>query len=453
MIGSACPAVVRYIQSYRPDLVSLLAPVYSPMLVHAQLIREKLGSSAKIVFIGPCVAKKAEAEDPSNHGLVDCVLTFKELNEWLDIKGIRLESCEESQFDDYPAGYARYYPLVGGLAKTAALHTDLLEETIIGVSGFQDIAQALDDCTESDRPVFIEPLFCSQGCINGPAMPRHPEPFTRRREILEYASQPTVTPQEEPPTQRFYKLYSSVPLPGQVHYSEEDIRRVLEEIGQQKPEDQLNCGSCGYASCRERAIAVLNKMAEPEMCIPFMRRQAEKRTDRIIETSPNGIVILDEQLHIISMNPAFRKYFMCSEAIAGKPISYLIDPDPFERLSSGEESMVEMTMRYEQYHLICHQIMYPLREEKQYVGIFMNITNLTVNQEKLDQLRSQTVTKARELLEHQIQMAQKLASFLGEQTAKGEELVDNLVQMADEKKNPPANRKNDGLWDIYTSKS
>ena len=218
--------------------------------------------------------------------------------------------------------------------------------------------------------------------------------------------------------------------------------------GKAKEDDQLNCGACGYASCRDKAIAVIRGMAEPEMCIPHMKRLAEQRVDRIIETSPNGIVVLDEHLKILHMNPAFQKFFMCSESLCGQPIACLIDPEPFQRLASGQDQQIEMMAEHKKYGLICHQILYHLREENQYVGIMVNVTHHQANQEKLDRLRSQTVVQARELLEHQIEMAQRLAQFLGESTAKGEDLVEKLMLLADEV-GDKAQPKGQSVQEIY----
>jgi PAS domain S-box-containing protein len=171
-------------------------------------------------------------------------------------------------------------------------------------------------------------------------------------------------------------------------------------------------------------------MAEVEMCIPYMRRLAEQRRDRIIETSPNGIVIVDEHLTILNMNPAFRKFFMCSDAVCGKPVSYLMDPEPFEQLAAGRVDNLETVVVHEKYALTCHQIIYSLPEDRQYVGIFVNITNSRDSQQKLDEMRAQTVRQAQDLLHHQITMAQNIAKFLGESTAHGEKLVENLRRIA-----------------------
>jgi len=163
-------------------------------------------------------------------------------------------------------------------------------------------------------------------------------------------------------------------------------------------------------------------------------------------------VILDEHLKILHMNPAFRRFFMCSDAVCGQPISYLLDPEPFERLASGQDEVIERTVEHPRYNLVCHQVMYPLSDESQYVGIFVNITSTQTNQQKLDHLRAQTVLQARELLEHQIQMAENLAKYLGESTAKGEDLVEKLMLLADEEGDAESRKRTQWLRDTYTSK-
>jgi iron only hydrogenase large subunit-like protein/uncharacterized Fe-S cluster-containing protein len=452
-VCTACPAVVRYVELYEPDKIDLLTPVVSPMLAHAKHIKEKLGEDTKVIFMGPCVAKKAEADRPENLGLVDCVLTFSELGEWFERAGINLSACEESGFDEEPEGDARYFPLVGGSMRTASLTTDCLAEDTVSVSGIDEIREVLADSQEN--PMVVEPLFCPQGCVNGPAIHSETNPYARRTKVLEYAaSHKGAKPEEVPARVNLRAQFKASPLDQDEHISEEQIREVLEKTGKASPENQLNCGACGYASCRDKAIAVIRGMAELEMCIPHMKRLAEQRTDRIIETSPNGIVILDEHLNIMSMNPAFRNFFMCSEAVCGRPISYLMDPDPFEKLASGDEQLIETVVTHPNYNLVCHEILYPLPDENQYVGIFVNITRMQADKKKLDHLRGQTVIQARELLEHQISMAQTIAKFLGESSAQSEGLLDKLMLMAgDEAETEPEGRYG-AQWikDTYTSK-
>jgi len=451
-VCTACPAVVSYVEKYDPELVPSLTPIVSPLMAHARHIREKLGPGAGVVFIGPCVAKKAEADRPEFAGLVDCVLTFRELAEWMEREGISLAACEESDFDDEPEGEARFFPVTGGSIRTSHLNTDLLAADVVPVTGIDEIRAALDSLKERPRPVIIEPLFCAQGCINGPAITCDANVYDRRQDLMGYAHEHQGrTPEGEAPARPALRTeFTPAGLDADQPIREEEIKRILALTGKVAPEDELNCGACGYNSCRDKAIAVLRGMAEPEMCIPYMRRLAEQRTDRIIETSPNGIVILDERLTIIAMNPAFRRFFMCSEACLGKPISYLMDPDPFERLASGAEEIVEMTARHDRYKLVTHQIMYALREERQYAGIFVNITSTHDSQKKLTELRAQTLTQARELLEHQLSMAQKMAQFLGESTARGEQLVEHLMELTGEDEEKRSSEGSDWLWDTYT---
>lgn len=451
-VCTSCPAVVRYVEVYRPNLISALTPVVSPMIAHAKHIRRKLSGEVRVVFIGPCVAKKAEAERPEHAGVVDCVLTFAELREWLDQEHIDLTACEESAFDEAPEGEARLFPIEGGSVRTSGWTTDLLAGDVVAASGFDEVQTALDGLMMPDTPHIIEPLFCLQGCTNGPAMLEDRNILARRGDVLTYAAAHPGSPPDSQFRGDLAARFQPALIPADVPITEEQIRHVLEITGKSREEDQLNCGACGYANCREKAVAVLRGMAEPEMCMPHMKRLAEQRVDRIIETSPNGIVILDEHLHILHMNPAFRKFFLCSESIHGQPISYLMDPEPFVRLASGQDTLVETIVEHQRYNLVCHEIVYPLAEERQLVGIFVNITGSRTNQQKLDQLRAQTVLQARELLDHQIQMAEQLAKFLGESTAKGENLVEKLMLITEEGKDPNVGQGNRWLRDTYTSK-
>lgn len=436
-VCTACPAVVRFVERYVPQTIDYLVPVVSPMIAHALHIGQTLGEEVRVVFIGPCVAKKAEAQRSEHAGIVDCVLTFAELDEWLGRERIDLSSCEESDFDELPEGDARLFPLEGGSVRTAGWATDLLDGETVAVSGFEEIRSVLEQLTDSGTPRLVEPLFCPQGCINGPVMGSDGNGFARRGEVLRYASGNGDKAKDSPPAARqrssrqyLHTRFSAGKAFKEPAAGEEQIRQVLEMTGKAKEEEQLNCGACGYNTCREKAVAVIQGLAEPQMCIPYMRRLAEQRTDRIIETSPNGIVILDEHLRILHMNPAFRKAFLASEAVCGQPISRLMDPGPFELLLNGKQELVEMTVEHKPYHLVCHQILYPLAEERQYVGIFVNITHSQASEQELGRLRAETVVQARDLLEHQLRMADTIARALGEATARGEDLVEKLMNLA-----------------------
>ncbi len=429
---TACPAVVSYVERYRPNLVDALVPVVSPMLAHARHIHRTLGEKTRVVFIGPCVAKKLEAERPEHAGDVDCALTFTELQRWLEAEDIDLAACEESAFDEKPTGEAQLFPLEGGCVRTMGWSTDILDGRVLAISGVNEIDDAFAALEETAQPLVVEPLFCARGCVNGPGMTTERNTFSRRKRVLDYARKLDEATQDPPSADELATGFERLALNENQEISEEAIRNVLNKTGKGSEENQLNCGACGYSTCREKAIAVIRGLAEPEMCLPYMKRLAEQRVDRIIETSPNGIVILDERLQILGMNPAFRRYFHCTDTVCGRPISHLMDPEPFERLATGEEQLVERTVHHKKYDLVCHQVHYPLPEDKQYVGIFVNVTNTQSSQRKLDELRTQTVLQARELLNQQMNLAETVATALGESTARGEALLDRLMLLAEQ---------------------
>jgi len=445
LIISACPACVDYILLYQPQYASYIAPVVSPMVAHAKYIRRRLGNDTKVVFIGPCIAKKIEGETADATGFIDAVLTFNEFSQWLASENVDIAGCEESDFDDVPRGAARYFPLEGGCIKTAGWSGDRLDENMIAVSGIRNVQHALESCRPGQ---IIEPLFCPQGCICGPGCGSQESSAGLRTSVIEFSKTGFRKGNEEPPSaeqieqesrltaedvqfiETLTKSYQpSAPIKRK-EVTETQIREVYEKTGKNAPEDHLNCSSCGYPSCRDLAIAVVEGLASPEMCVPFFRKTAEQRIDRVIETSPNGIITLDEHLNIISMNPAFRRFFRCSNAVCGRPISYLMDPEPWERLLAEPDKKVEIVVNHEPYNLVCHEVLYSLPAEKQFVGIFMNITTLQKNETQLDQLRQQTVKQARELLEQQVQMAETIAACLGENTARAESLLETLMENA-----------------------
>jgi iron only hydrogenase large subunit-like protein len=448
LIISACPACVDYVLYYQPQYASYIVPVVSPMVAHAKYIRRRLGDDTKVVFIGPCIAKKGEGEAAEDTGFIDAVLTFEEFSQWLDEENVDIAGCEESDFDDVPRGAARYFPLEGGCIKTAGWSNDRLDDTLVAVSGIKNFQYALEACRPGQ---IIEPLFCPQGCICGPGGGNHDSPAELRSNVIEFSKtgfqrenepppsaeqielESRLTPEDEQFVETLTKYYKPTAPLQRKEVTETQIREFFEKTGKALPEDQLNCSSCGYPSCRDLAIAVVEGLATSEMCVPFFRKKAEQRIDRVIETSPNGIVTLDEHLNIISINPSFRQFFRCSNAVCGRPISYLMDPEPFERLLAEPDKKIEIVTHHEAYNLVCHEVLYFLPAEKQFVGIFMNITTLQKNESQLDQLRQQTVKQARELLEQQVRMAETIAASLGENTAKAESLLETLMEHAQQK--------------------
>jgi len=429
-MSTSCPAVVHFIEKYHPDKVDRLIPVVSPMIAHGRMIKKTLGADTRVVFIGPCVAKKKEAERPEYAGVIDAVLTFDELRQWLASEEIDLSRCEESGF--LSCGYtgnARLFPLPGGLLKTADILYDGTQARDIPVTGPDEIKELfkLPDGRWPDG--MVELLFCPQGCIDGPGMGHDSNVYERRERLVAHTAKqaPEKAPEAALPDIELTTKFGIENPPAVVEATAAQIEKVYEQTGKTDPALRLDCGACGYESCEAMARAVVAGMAEAQMCMPHMRRLAERRTDRIIETSPNGIVILDENLCIIGMNPAFRKYFMCTDSVMGRRISYLFDAAGFEQLASGAADKVESVLTYNGSDF--HQLLYRLPGERQYVGIYVDITRIQVSERNMDVIKLKTIQQAQELLDHQIRMAQRMASFLGESTAKGEELVEKLMSI------------------------
>ncbi len=425
---SACPAVVNYVMNHAPEYEQYLVPVAAPMTAHAVILK-KMFPEQPFVFAGPCVAKKDEATISENKDMVDAVLTFEELDELMKLRGVALDKCEESKFDMICSNDSNLFPLEGGLLKTAGMQTDYLNAEIVAVSGFSDMKKALKILSQKrNKQIIVEPLFCKHGCINGPVCSEEEDVFIKKQQLIDNAVENKTDENHELPENLDISVHFERGIPEKKEFSEAEIAKVLNSIGKFKKEDELNCTACGYNSCREKAIAVLQGMAVPEMCMPFMRQLAEQKFDTLIQHDPNGIVTLNKNLEITHINDAFRKMFSCSDAVIGKHISYLADPEPFEKLSTGASNLIKQTVVYQGYNLVCHQMCYTLPDQDQYVGIFVDITGYQMNHDKLKEIKSETLQKADELIAHQIEMAQELAKFLGEHTSRGEVLLNQLIQ-------------------------
>ena len=288
MITTACPAIVAFIDKYMPSLHGALAPIVSPMIAVARAIRHLHGPSVKIVFIGPCIAKKDEIRDPFVSGTVNSVLTFRELSDMFVEAGIVPDSLTESGFDSPRCHIGRSFPISGGLLKTAGLSTDILQNDIVVTEGKDRVLAALQELEEGkSKARFFDILFC-EGCIDGPKVVNTNGVLVRKEIMANF-----VHEQSRYSTQRdlveAMARFSDVDLRREFTTrnlrlpdpTEEDILDTLKRMKKYSPEDQLNCGSCGYPTCRQKAIAVCQGLAEPEMCLPYLVEELEATCDRL----------------------------------------------------------------------------------------------------------------------------------------------------------------------------
>lgn len=277
VISSACPAVVNYIEKYYEQLVPNIAKVVSPMIAIGRYLRETIGENIKIVFIGPCVAKKEEYAEEHVNSEIDAVLTFTEIKKMFSENNIILSELEESSFDPPHANMGKAFPLAGGLLKSANISEDILEKEIIVVEGKKKVVEIIDEVANNNiNAKFIDILFC-EGCISGPAIDSNLNYYSRREKVINFIEQKINTVDKQiwksnlfnsrniNFTREFSSKNQRRPYP-----SEDKIKEILAETKKFTSEDELNCGACGYNTCREYAVAIAKDLAEKDMCLPYL---------------------------------------------------------------------------------------------------------------------------------------------------------------------------------------
>ena len=290
-ISSPCPALILYIKKYFPALVGNLSPIVSPMVAMGRVIKRSLRPGAKVVFIGPCIAKKEEIDDPEVAGDVDAVLTFVELDRMFQEAGLILERLPESPADGPLPRLGRIFPVPGGLLRSAAMKEDICQNRILVTEGKEACTQILNEILEgSVEAKFMDLLFC-EGCINGPGFPNDLSFFSRKELVAKYV-QSRLKAEVEDRHKADLGKYSRLSLKRSFRPddrrlttpSPDIIREILRRTNKVHPEDELNCGACGYASCQEKASAVYWGLAENEMCLPYLIDQLEENLSRLAQS-------------------------------------------------------------------------------------------------------------------------------------------------------------------------
>jgi len=447
-ICTACPALVRYIQRYKPEAVDALFPLASPMTAHARYLKAKYGPQTAVVFIGPCLAKKDEARREECRPSADAVLTFDELIGWVKSRGLSFVQAEESDFDDLRPTNGRLYPVSGGFARTAGFSTDRLDWFILTATGPNSVREAVDFVVQAKDPVVVDALVCPGGCLGGVGIPRESSKFALRMAYLNAVGKATEADRVKVPGDAgdgsvaasvaddtdFAVHYLPDPKPVQM-YDEVRIREVMARTGKHEPSDELNCGACGYNTCREKAVAVIAGMAEIDMCIPFMRRSAELKTDAIVQNSPNAIVILDRELKIVHVNKSFCEMFMTSEHCRGRHISYFMDAEPYRRVQEGETARHDAILNLSAYGLVCQQVIYEIGEADsvQFVGILINLTHIKKQEAELDVLRREAIGRAEEVIDRQVEIVQEIVKHLAKSAAETRSTLTRLTDLVERK--------------------
>lgn len=434
IITTCCPSVNDLIEIYYPELIKYQAPVVSPMVAHGRLIKGQLGQNVKVVFLGPCIAKKKESMDPRHDGDIDAVLNFNDISRWLQEEEITIEDCEDLPFEQLDPKVNRLYPVTNGVVNSVLStekQTDAYRKFYVHGS-----KNCIDLCKSMARGeisgCFIEMNMCSGGCIKGPTV--NDETISRFKvkldmeETIEKEPVKVCDLEEAVGSAVFRKVFIDR-SPKETLPSEDEIRGIMSMTGKVKPEDELNCGACGYPTCREKAIAVYQKKAELEMCIPYMHEKSESLANLVMETSPNIVLIADEDMKIMEYSAVGEKYFGKTRQEALQMYLYeFIDPEDFQWVFKTHQNIHGKRVTYPEYHLSTLQNIVYIEKENVALATFIDITREEEQQQQEYEKKLETIDLAQKVIYKQMMVAQEIAGLLGETTAETKTTLTKLCK-------------------------
>ena len=410
VISSCCHSINLLIRKYFPEQLPYLADVVSPMVAHCIDIKRRI-PNAKTVFIGPCVAKKDEADQHSD--VVDAALTFEELTSWLKEEQIELK--KEVITDD--KGLARFFPTPGGILKTMA--QDAPGFTYMALDGIDACLAALDDIAQGKiHKCFIEMSTCSGSCIGGPVMEKY-----RRSPVADYMAVANYAGKndfdvDQPDVSTMKQYYSPIDRSERVP-SNYEIVEILRQMGKFKPSDELNCGSCGYNTCRDKAVAIYQGKADISMCLPFLKEKAESFSDAIVKNSPNALVVVNDTLEVQQLNDAALKLLNIRFAsdVLGDQVVRILDPKAFLDVKRSRRGVYNKRTYLAEHDRYVDQTIVPAEDGRMIICIMHDVTAEEEARQRKEEISHQTVEVADEVINRQMLIVQEIASLLGETTA------------------------------------
>jgi iron only hydrogenase large subunit-like protein/uncharacterized Fe-S cluster-containing protein len=427
IISTCCHSVNQLVQKYYPEALPFMARVLSPMQAHCMDIKRRR-PGAKAVFIGPCISKKAEAD--AYEGFADCVLTFDELSRWLAEKNVSLgngaagaSSPEEDGAEKNDHILTRVFPLSGGILKT--MKKENPEYSYLTVDGMENCVRALEDAVKGKlKKCFIEMSACPGSCTGGPVMNRG-EPGRKERRyypIRDYIAVSSRAGSKDFETENYSPEILEKKITGlaarKTHLGESAIREVLKKIGKDKPEDELNCGTCGYNTCREKASAVLEGKASLFMCLPYLVGKAESFSDDIIKNTPNGIIVLNENMEVQQINAAACKMLNITPSnILGDQVVRILDPAPFLDAAREERNSYNKRTYLADYEKYVDETVIYDKSYRIIICIMRDVTGETRRREEKEEFNRKTIEITDKVIEKQMTAVQEIASLLGESTA------------------------------------
>lgn len=421
-ITSSCASVNYYIKRHRPEAAKYLLPVLTPMKALAKILRERY-PEAKFVFIGPCLSKKGEAFE--NGSGVSAVLLFEELEDWLAEENIVVH--EDESFRNQPR-LSRLFPMSGGILATMKQEPGI---NYLPISGFDGVKQTIEDVIDGKLPhCFIEMNFCKGGCVGGPSF-RRKELGTLRGAVKTRQAAGTTIYDEDynvPETLDYSTTFQTKRV-FRLEPTKAQIEAVLRQMDKFSPEDELNCGMCGYSTCREKARAVLFGKAEIDMCMPYIRKRAENYAGKIIDSVPSGILAIDMSLNISQANPAACDIFgVDATSLVGQPIGTILDENDFVNLLASDEDTLMTSIYLPDYGLYLGETLQVNRDANLIICILKNVTEEKTRHRRAMQKRQQTAAIADEIVEKQLRMVHEIASLLGETASETKIAISDLKE-------------------------
>lgn len=433
-LSSACPAVVEYLKRYQPELAPFITDRASPLLAHARFLRQEYGADIGIVFMGPCIAKKREADAWAE---IDVALTFQELRGWMQEAGIRPDTAipvgqgQTGDFIPRRAAKGALYPIDGGMIAACKKYRRLPQVRSMAISGLEEIKRALTSFRPQSlkSPLFMELLACEGGCINGPGASTK-SPGALRRVLVEEYAQDADLVLDQATLSATPKLEGTLPVSvvAGTSHSEEEIRSALRSVGKYSADDEVNCASCGYDTCRSFAQAVLENRAEKTMCVSYMRKLAQKKANGLIQAIPNGVVIVDKNLHIVECNLHFARLmgsdivdmYQLRPGLEGADLTKLTKVSKFfsDVLSRNGPDVIDRDLR--EGRKIFHVTVFEIERAEVAAGVLVDIT-VPQNQ------KQRTITQAQKVIEKNLSVVQKIAFLLGENAAETESMLNSII--------------------------
>lgn len=409
IISSCCHSINTLIQKYYPAALPFLAHVMSPMQAHCKEIKKE-HPDAFTVFIGPCISKKDEADKYPE--FVDAVLTFEELTGWFNEKEVKIEYCE----DQSPKGRSRLFPTTGGILRSMKRNHDIC--TYISVDGVENCKNAIQDIIDGKvNRCFIEMSACVGSCIGGPAMDKRKSPIGDFMRVDEYAGNDDFL-MDIPASAELTKEMKYIGINRQKPGSKA-IEEILKKMGKNSPADELNCGSCGYETCRDKAMAVYFGKSDINMCMPYLIEKAESFSDTIIKNTPNAIFVLNESLEIQQMNKTAREMFNIKNIhdVLNEPVVRILDPLPFVNVLNDGVNIRDKKVYLAEYNKYVEQTIILDRSYHIMICFMRDVTEEELQKNKKETMSKNTVDIADKVIEKQMRVVQEIASLLGETTA------------------------------------